>query len=366
MERPRFKIILKAIIIIIISAIALIIFSIVIWYKTLPENEIRVHNSHYSSDHFDNDGAFYYSGHNGFYKKTEPNVEDELIIDINMEEKTAIFSYADKKIYICEKSDSGKVITPYDLSGNPDGEPVVLPYDDLSILKIENGLVTALNSDDELIRFDINEPSKYSTIDKLEYEDSDIYYLGDNDNTYVSNLRFGDYIGRIGKIIYYYPAYDRQEINVINLEDNSKSVYDLDEYCYGWFTFATFNGDVITIASISASQFFIHTLSVPPIDQELKHHDYDTCYKIDPDTLEVLDTHKFRKYERIIYADDKKVLTFYKGKLITYSADSWEQISSEKRYNKKHSYSFSIYDEHIFVYDDTTGEMIDKISVKDE
>ena len=50
-----------------------------------------------------------------------------------------------------------------------------------------------------------------------------------------------------------------------------------------------------------------------------------------------------------------------KGKLITYSADNWEKISSEKRYNKNHSYSFSIYDEHIFVYDKTTGEMVDRI-----
>lgn len=54
-------------------------------------------------------------------------------------------------------------------------------------------------------------------------------------------------------------------------------------------------------------------------------------------------------------------LAFYKEKLVTYSADNWEKISSEKRYNKKHSYSFAIYDEHIFVYDKTAGEMVDRI-----
>ena len=57
MERPRFKIILKAIIIIIISAIALIIFSIVIWYKTLPANKIGVYDAKRSYNEID--GALY-------------------------------------------------------------------------------------------------------------------------------------------------------------------------------------------------------------------------------------------------------------------------------------------------------------------
>lgn len=362
MARLRFKIIIK-IILIILSVITLIISGIVIWYKTLPANEIIVNQKHINT-FCDFDGVLYQDSDKGIYKK-EPNCAPEHVIDYKGW-KAVEFSYTDKKIYICEKSDSGTVIIPYDLSGNPDGEPVILPYDDLGVLTIENNLVTALNADDELIHFDMNEPSKYSKLDKLEYEDRNIHYIGDNDNVYnVYEEPWCDFIGKKGKCIYYSERNYSPYITRMNLEDNSKSVCDLRYHCSGCFMFATLNNDTITAVYMSSSTFPFQMINIAPEDQRLKYHNYDTCVKIDPDTLEVLDKRSFRRYERIIYADDNKVLTFYKGKLITYSADNWEKLSSEKRYNKKHSYSFSIYDEHIFVYDDTTGEMIDRIQIDD-
>ena len=97
---------------------------------------------------------------------------------------------------------------------------------------------------------------------------------------------------------------------------------------------------------------------------QLENHDYDAYIKVNTDDFKV-QRHKTRKFERIIYADDKKVVTYYNGKYITYSTDDWKVTDEKKADEIKNGgkYTFEACGEYIFVFDDDTGECINRIKV---
>lgn len=97
---------------------------------------------------------------------------------------------------------------------------------------------------------------------------------------------------------------------------------------------------------------------------ELENHYYDTYIKVNTDDFEI-QAHKTRKFERIIYADDKKVMTYYNGKYLTYSADDWKVTDEKKADGIKNGgrYTFKACGEYVFVFDDNTGECISKIEI---
>jgi hypothetical protein len=72
-----------------------------------------------------------------------------------------------------------------------------------------------------------------------------------------------------------------------------------------------------------------------------------------------------KKYERIIYADDKKVVTYYNGKYVTYSADEWKVTDENNADEIKDGgkYTFEACGEYVFVFDDNTGECMNRIKV---
>ena len=97
---------------------------------------------------------------------------------------------------------------------------------------------------------------------------------------------------------------------------------------------------------------------------QLEYHYHDTYVKVNTADFKV-QRHKTRKFERIIYADDKKVVTYYNGKYITYSTDDWKVTDEKKADEIKNGgkYTFEACGEYIFVFDDDTGECINRIKV---
>ena len=97
---------------------------------------------------------------------------------------------------------------------------------------------------------------------------------------------------------------------------------------------------------------------------QLDNHDYDAYIKVNTDDFKV-QRHKTRKFERIIYADDKKVVTYYNGKYITYSTDDWKVTDEKKADEIKNGgkYTFEACGEYVFVFDDDTGKCINRIKV---
>ena len=73
----------------------------------------------------------------------------------------------------------------------------------------------------------------------------------------------------------------------------------------------------------------------------------------------------FAKFERVFYADSKKVMTVKKGKYTTYSAEDWKVTDEKKADEIKDGgkYTFEACGEYVFVFDDNTGECIDRIAV---
>ena len=71
---------------------------------------------------------------------------------------------------------------------------------------------------------------------------------------------------------------------------------------------------------------------------------------------------KTRQFERVIYADTEKAMTYYNGKILTYNINDWKVIKKQDAsYIKNNgSYDFETCGEKIFVYqDDKVIKIID-------
>ena len=76
--------------------------------------------------------------------------------------------------------------------------------------------------------------------------------------------------------------------------------------------------------------------------------------------------YKTKKNERILYADSEKVITYYHGKYITRSMKDQKKLRTQKapEIKKNGKYSFDICGGCIFVFDDNTCKVINKISIE--
>ena len=97
---------------------------------------------------------------------------------------------------------------------------------------------------------------------------------------------------------------------------------------------------------------------------QLENHYYDTYIKVNTDDFKLV-RHETKKYERIIYANNNKVVTYYNSKYLTYSADDWKVTDEKKADEIKDGgkYTFEACGEYVFVFDDDTGECINRIKI---
>lgn len=101
------------------------------------------------------------------------------------------------------------------------------------------------------------------------------------------------------------------------------------------------------------------------ISDEMKRHMNDYLLIFDTDTLELKSGRKTKTFERIIYADAEKAITYYKGNYITYSISDWKRIgkTSADEIKEGGSYIFELCGEYVFVFDENSGECIDRIEI---
>lgn len=98
---------------------------------------------------------------------------------------------------------------------------------------------------------------------------------------------------------------------------------------------------------------------------QLKNHDCDSVYIYDVQSRERKDKHDFRTFERVIGISADHVVTYYKGKYLIYSRDDWKVVSEKDadEISKDGKYYFEVCGEYVFVFDDDTGECINRIKV---
>lgn len=97
---------------------------------------------------------------------------------------------------------------------------------------------------------------------------------------------------------------------------------------------------------------------------ELHDHIYDVLMTIDLETAEISGW-KTRKFERIIYADFDKIITYYKGEYLTYSAQTKEVVSRQPANELKEGerYIFVNCGDYVFVLNGFTGVALNVIEV---
>ncbi|MCR5601275.1 MAG: hypothetical protein K6G33_11110 [Ruminococcus sp.] len=97
-----------------------------------------------------------------------------------------------------------------------------------------------------------------------------------------------------------------------------------------------------------------------------KYHQSDIVAVINSDDMKIEKRHETKKGERILYADSEKAVTYYHGKYITRSLKDWKKLNSQKasEIKKYGKYSFDACGDYVFVFDENTGKLLNKIPIK--
>ena len=263
----------------------------------------------------------------------------------------------------------------YDPDGNLTGKTFILDKPDVNVLAIDNNCVYGRYDDGNDVNFavfDMNGKMINNDLPEYEYSDDKFSLLGDKENTYyISSNNMIDYIGRSKN----YAAYigmeyssDANELTIIDLESDDTIQIDLAAMFKAYYVCADIKDDSLCLVMTDTSKkiSFGSGHSKEWDISSLELHKYDIYALTDLKSGKITNQHKTRKYERIIYADTQKAITYYRGNYITYSTDKWKEIKSQKAYEikKDGSYFFDTCGDYVFVFDDDTGKLLNKISIE--
>lgn len=148
----------------------------------------------------------------------------------------------------------------------------------------------------------------------------------------------------------------------LNEDDKSKDVVSLPDKAKYSDDFIIDKGELIIIGTqIEFPPFKAKAIDFSP---ELENHGYDVLIKINLSSQEMY-SHRTNRFERILYADSKKVITYYDGKYLTYLVEEWEVIAEQPADEIKSggSYTFETCGDYIFVFDDSSGELLNTIDI---
>lgn len=122
--------------------------------------------------------------------------------------------------------------------------------------------------------------------------------------------------------------------------------------------------DNFILVGNSASPFFMEGGDFNSSNQ-LKYHNHDTLTIFNSENLNIIKEKSFKTFERILYVDNEKAITYYNGKYLFYDSDNWDLICklSADEIKNGGSYTFETCGDYIFVFDDNTGELINRISI---
>lgn len=365
---------MKKVITILLIATAFLIMIVVLRNIFAPKIKIDVINSRFNSDRAEINGDIYYRAYDGVYKAAE-NQKNECLIPFDELYTATIFTKGKNCIYTAVKIDNSISITKYDPDGNITGEPFILDKPDGNVIAIDNNCVYGRYGDENDVNFavfDMNGKTINSDLPEYEYSDDKFSLLGDEENTYYTSTNYQvDYIGRSKN----YAAYigrefsaDSNILTIIDLESNDTKQIDFNEMFKGYYAFGNIKDDALCLVMTDSSDRLSfgggHSKEWDIYSLDL--HKYDIYVLTDLKSGKITNQHKTRKYERIIYADAEKAITYYGGKYITYSTDNWKEIESQKADEIKEngSYFFDTCGDHVFVFDDDTDEVINKLSIE--
>lgn len=312
------------------------------------------------------DDTYYYAGDSGIYNnnKCVLNTDEKPLIFANDD---TLFVYADKEIIgydkalspvckykISEKAESFSVSDNEIFYIDAEGGFHVLDKTDSKdkhgIETVEDDIIIHRCTDFSICE-DINDHSISAFLDnkvvsfEKDYSKQFVYL---SDNCLIQTSKRNTSTINLYKTV----LSDRSNDNIINLPTD-----------YGVVSLFAVDNDIIFIGS----EYPLEPNLGFNASNTLKHHQSDCIVTVSIDDYKITNTRFTKKHEKIIYADNKIAVTFYKGKYLTYSIDEWKVIDSQSADNIQagNSYNFKTCGDCILVFNDA-GEMVDRISVKDE
>lgn len=391
-------------------AVLLLIGGVIVYSLQYPDLNIHVSKLYEESERVVClDGKYYYT----VGGKITDAESGKIIYDSNAE--SLIVNVYDDHIWTAEKSEDSTKVSAVDGAGkviNSYSLPVPVAVNDFMI---EDNIIFCVinNSDPE----DIN-PEKFLKVYELSDDNivkpMDIAFPDDEVRSFetrryavdLSHYFYNDircvkitapyYVGGIAmsynngeKIIpgYSFQIFAFNENEMIFSDSNTPIFlykYDFDNgsatvkepvigkditgsgYISGYFDRSLFNdsNNVMLVAQDTAMRSIGREAPIG-ISDEMKRHMNDYLLIFDTDTLELKSGRKTKTFERIIYADAEKAITYYKGNYITYSISDWKRIgkTAADEIMEGGSYTFELCGEYVFVFDDNSGECINRIAI---
>ena len=158
------------------------------------------------------------------------------------------------------------------------------------------------------------------------------------------------------------------EYSFVDGEEHCYNNLDIDDYAQGFFEntpYASNDKYIISVAQRTTSRSITRDGGPTATSCEMSKHKNDRLYIISTDDCTKSFQHGTRTFERILYADGEKAITYYNGEYLTYSLDKWEVIDSQSadEIQVGDSYTFESCGDYVFVFDDNSGELLNTIDV---
>ena len=178
------------------------------------------------------------------------------------------------------------------------------------------------------------------------------YIFGKSDNSIIGAFSVG---GR---------AY---RINIVPNPNDVEYTEFYDENAGEYFyNYAVADNSLLYICEKNVHKLF--PLTAPDMEVyngKLKTHSGEILFYIDSETFEETNSFETKKRERILFADNDIILTYYNGKYRTYDANTKKVIKkqSAKEIKNNGSYTFETCGDYVFVFDAESGDLLNAIPI---
>lgn len=211
----------------------------------------------------------------------------------------------------------------------------------------------------------------YFDMDSDNYNDSYFAVDSNRQNMISSNGRVNLLLYQQNRIIYTESSFRFRtlyEYSFVNCQEHCYNNLDIRDYAQGFFENTSYVSNdkyIISVAQRTISRSITRDGGSTATSCEMSKHENDCLYIINTDDCTKSFRHCTRTFERILYVDDEKAITYYNGEYLTYSFDKWE-ITAEQpadEIKSSGSYTFESCGDYIFVFDDNSGNLLNTINV---
>ena len=348
------------------------------------ETDIRVvspRNPNFSGA-FEYNGELYFSNKKELMKYNEDCGSSSVVTFDSVDSDFTIYN---GKIYLVSNKNEKCNLAIYDMNGTQISEKQELPINNLHSIGVSGNLLIGYTkqSEDEKIykTFDMSNDFKEIDIPFTKFNEREISYCGYSTDYIHAGYYKYDFMVRNGEYTNYLSdcciaANDKYFVYDKNIMPATVNYVDLSAQSFNSLSINNMlnENSMLTLSELNENIFigaFRVTKDAPIGLNELinsdilRDHRYDMYAVIDLNSRKVLEKHKFHKYERIIFINGEKIVTYKNGKCITYSADDSSKLSEQDIdfIAEDKTYYFFSGTDNIYILDGKRENLIGRIPV---